>query len=202
MAIKIWEYQWRQSGECSATDYFLFPDFKSDLDFLDVFLKDEELFFDFNEEVELFNEEDELLREEDELLREEAILDREVREFFLMTFTFSFSRDLLMTFPKISPGDPSEVRFSLSFSDKDCRSASGKGCNSVSDSDDCPIGSGRRPRWSSSNFLNGFFTIFKLLFKHCNHCLLSCSSTAINVWDCPLLPSKNPTRKTFFAAKK
>jgi hypothetical protein len=115
---------------------------------------------DFNEEVELFNEEDELrsedceflseavelLSEAVELLSAEAILDREVSESFLVNLTFSFSEDLLLLLPNTSLGDPSEARLSLSFSDKDCISASGKGCNSVSDSDDCPTGSGRTPR--------------------------------------------------------
>lgn len=107
------------------------PAFRSVLDFLKDFLKEDELFLDFKEEVELFSEEDELLSEEwefrmeeAELLRDDAILDREVRESFLVSLTFSFPADFLMLFREVSPGDPSELRLSLSSSDRDCRSAS------------------------------------------------------------------------------
>lgn len=161
--------------------HFLLPDLRSVLDFLNTFLREEELFLDFREEVELFSEDTELLREdweflieEVELLKEEAILDKEVKESFLVTLKFSFPEDFLLLFREFSPGDPSELRSSLSSSDNDCRSASGKGCNSVSDSEDCPTGSGRRPKGSSLDVVAGFFTVFRMLLRHCSHCLLSC----------------------------
>lgn len=161
--------------------YFLFFDLRFVLDFFNIFLREEEFFLDFREEVEFFSEDIEFLREdweffieEVEFFKEEVIFDKEVKEFFLVILKFFFFEDFFLFFREFFFGDFSEFRFLFFFSDNDCRLVSGKGCNFVSDFEDCLTGLGRRFKEFLLDAVVGFFIVFRMLLRYCSYCFLSC----------------------------